>query len=56
MDRELNKPIKITYNKDCQVCGETIDAFTQVMCEDCMEALKELILEKKEYIKKHKKK
>ena len=55
MDREINEPIKFTYDKHCEICGEKIDIWTQPMCYDCLEALKELILEKKEYIKKYKK-
>lgn len=54
--REKNLPLQFKYSKPCQMCGDNVDdIWTQPLCDGCLEALKELILEKKEYIKKYKK-
>jgi len=57
----MGKKISLVYDYDmkfvddtlCEVCGEkTIPS--AMICQDCFEVLKELILERKEYIKKYK--
>lgn len=54
--KDLNLPLQFKCSKPCQICGDKVDdIWTQPLCDGCLEALKELILEKKEYIKKYKK-
>jgi len=57
----MGKKISLVYDYDmkfvddtlCEVCGEkTIPS--AMICQDCFEVLKELILKRKEYIKKYK--
>jgi hypothetical protein len=55
MKGELNLPLQYKYPKPCQICDEQIDDdWTQPLCDSCLEALKEVILERREYIKKYK--
>jgi hypothetical protein len=51
---DMNYKIKTSFCKNCEICGEHIDGWSQPTCKECFEALKELILERKEYIKKYK--
>jgi len=39
---------------ECSFCGDKTEGVGKFICEECSNALKELILEKKEYIKKYK--
>lgn len=49
-----NIKIKTRLGKDCEICGEHIDDWNKPICVGCLEAIKELVLERKEYIKKYK--
>jgi hypothetical protein len=44
--------IKTSFGKDCEICGEHIDVWSKPTCDDCLETLKEIILERKEQKKK----
>jgi len=39
---------------ECSFCGDKTEGIGKFICEECSNALKELVLEKKEYIKKYK--
>lgn len=51
---DINYKIKTSFGKSCEICGEQTDGWSYPTCNECMEALKELVIERKEYIKKHK--
>jgi uncharacterized OB-fold protein len=58
----MGRKFNLVYDGDmkfkdtlCEVCGEKTLP-TAMICNDCFEVLKELILERKEYIKKYKNK
>lgn len=42
-----NIKIKSYFGRDCEICGEHIDDWNKPMCVSCLDALKELILERK---------
>ena len=40
--------------RDCEFCGEKVKEEFQPVCDDCREALKDLVLERKKYNNKYK--
>lgn len=43
----MRNNIKSRLGKDCEFCNEHIDDWNKPICDGCLEALKELVLERK---------
>ena len=51
---EINYPLDYKIIRDCEFCGEKVKEEFQPICDDCKEALKDLVLERKKYNNKYK--